>query len=98
MASATGVDAQGLREAFKPDAALTVSQDRIDSTEVGDRENHDNVSPEVLEHGIEAIEGKKSAWYAYLTTRDFWLVLTIGYVSFLFSYNYPVRSYLDKQD
>ena len=38
------------------------------------------VDPEVLEHAIEALEKKKTAWYAYLTTRDFWVVLMIGYV------------------
>jgi len=40
----------------------------------------DEVDPEVLEHAIEALEKKKTAWYAYLTTRDFWIVLMIGYV------------------
>jgi solute carrier family 35 protein F1/2 len=38
----------------------------------------DGVDGEVLEHAIEALEGKKKAWYAYLLTRDFWLVLLIG--------------------
>jgi solute carrier family 35 protein F1/2 len=42
--------------------------------------NVDEVDPEVLEHAIEALENKKTAWWAYLTTRDFWLVLLIGYV------------------
>lgn len=40
--------------------------------------NGDEVDPEVLEHAIEALEKKKTAWYAYLTTRDFWIVLIIG--------------------
>ena len=39
----------------------------------------DDVDPEVLQHAIEALE-KKTAWYAYLTTWDFWLVLLIGFV------------------
>jgi solute carrier family 35, member F1/2 len=43
--------------------------------------NTDEVDPEVLEHAIQALENKKTAWWAYLTTRDFWLVLLIGYVS-----------------
>jgi hypothetical protein len=42
--------------------------------------NEDYVNPEVLEHSIQALENKKTAWWAYLTTRDFWLVLLIGYV------------------
>jgi solute carrier family 35 protein F1/2 len=40
----------------------------------------EKVDAEVLEHAIEALEKRKTAWYAYLTTRDFWLVLMIGYV------------------
>jgi len=43
---------------------------------VGDAE----VEAVVLEQAIEAIEGKKSAWYAYLMTADFWIVLVIGQV------------------
>lgn len=39
-----------------------------------------DVPPEVLYQGIEALEGKGKVWYAYLMTRDFWLVLVIGYV------------------
>jgi solute carrier family 35 protein F1/2 len=38
----------------------------------------EEVDPEVLEHAIQALENKKTAWWAYLTTRDFWLVLLIG--------------------
>ncbi|RDW66708.1 DUF914-domain-containing protein [Coleophoma crateriformis] len=40
----------------------------------------ESVDPEILEHAIEALEGKKSSWYAYLLTRDFWIVLVIGQV------------------
>lgn len=42
--------------------------------------NEDDVNPEVLEHSLQVLENKKTAWWAYLTTRDFWLVLLIGYV------------------
>lgn len=42
--------------------------------------NAEDVDPEVLEHAIQALENKKTAWWAYLTTKDFWLVLLIGYV------------------
>lgn len=42
--------------------------------------NEDDVAPEVLEHSLQALENKKTAWWAYLTTRDFWLVLLIGQV------------------
>lgn len=39
----------------------------------------DDVDPEVLEHALESLEGKKKAWYSYLLTKDFWVVLLIGY-------------------
>ncbi|TVY52706.1 putative solute carrier family 35 member, partial [Lachnellula suecica] len=39
-----------------------------------------DVEPEVLEHGIEALESKGKVWYAYLKTRDFWIVLAIGQI------------------
>jgi len=42
--------------------------------------NGGEVDPEVLEHAIQALENKKTTWWAYLTTKDFWLVLLIGYV------------------
>lgn len=35
-------------------------------------------NPEILQAGIEVLEGKKTAWWAYLATKDFWLVLAIG--------------------
>jgi solute carrier family 35 protein F1/2 len=38
----------------------------------------EEVDPEILEHALQALENKKTAWWAYLTTRDFWLVLLIG--------------------
>jgi solute carrier family 35 protein F1/2 len=52
------------------------------SIEMGAREVNaeDIVDPEVLEYAIEALESKKKAWYAYLLTRDFWVVLLIGFV------------------
>jgi hypothetical protein len=49
---------------------------------VGDRRvnGEPEVNPEVLEHAIEVLETKNKKWYAYLTTRDFWFVLALGYV------------------
>lgn len=43
----------------------------------GSEESVDGI---VLERGIEALESKKTKWWAYLTTRDFWFVLALGYV------------------
>lgn len=40
----------------------------------------DAVDEVVLEQALQALETKKTSWYAYLTTKDFWLVLAIGYV------------------
>ncbi|KAL2074262.1 hypothetical protein VTL71DRAFT_8040 [Oculimacula yallundae] len=42
-------------------------------------EDHE-VNPEVLEHALEQLEGQKKAWYSYLLTKDFWIVLAIGQV------------------
>lgn len=33
---------------------------------------------EVLEHAISNLENKKTTWYAYFTTLDFWSVLALG--------------------
>jgi solute carrier family 35 protein F1/2 len=31
-----------------------------------------------LETALQKIEGKKTKWYAYLTTKDFWIVIILG--------------------
>ena len=52
---------------------------------VGERilsRGNDEVDPEVLQHAIEVLEKKKTTWYGYMTTWDFWLVLLIGYAFF----------------
>lgn len=33
-----------------------------------------------LAHALHEIEHKKKSWYAYLLTREFWIVLALGYV------------------
>jgi hypothetical protein len=38
----------------------------------------EGVDGEVLEQAIEALEGKKKSWWAYLLTREFWFVLLLG--------------------
>jgi solute carrier family 35 protein F1/2 len=38
----------------------------------------ETVNEAVLEQGIQALEGKRKAWYTYLTTKDFWIVVIIG--------------------
>jgi hypothetical protein len=55
------------------------------SSEVSDEElrtaeGQETVDGLVLEQAIEAIESKKSKWWAYLTTREFWIVLLLGCV------------------
>lgn len=50
--------------------------------------NGEDVDPEVLEQAIQALESKKKAWWAYLTTREFWMVLLLGLVSFLLAMIY----------
>jgi solute carrier family 35, member F1/2 len=31
-----------------------------------------------LATALQKIEGRKTKWYAYLTTRDFWIVIVLG--------------------
>ncbi|KAI9649288.1 hypothetical protein NHQ30_001860 [Ciborinia camelliae] len=38
------------------------------------------VHGEGLEHAIENLEGKKKAWWGYLLTRDFWIILLLGQI------------------
>ncbi|KAI1004022.1 putative solute carrier family 35 member [Podosphaera aphanis] len=40
----------------------------------------DQLDPQVVERGLEAIENTKTVWFAYLVTWDFWLVLALGQV------------------
>jgi len=49
---------------------------------VGDYEmtNGGGIDREDLGHAIEVIESKKTKWYAYLLTRDFYAVLVLGQV------------------
>lgn len=44
----------------------------------GRAHSDESANPHVLEHGIATLESKKTVWYAYLTTKDFWIVLAIG--------------------
>lgn len=62
-------------DGLETNAQGTGSLDMAGERRVGD----DEVDPEILAHGLEALEGKKKAWYSYFTTRDFWIVLALGY-------------------
>ena len=55
----------------------------VTGDEVRAVEGEDNVDEAVVAQGLQALETKKTAWYAYLTTRDFWIVLCIGYALFI---------------
>ncbi len=33
-----------------------------------------------LAAALQKIEGRKTKWYAYLMTKDFWIVIILGYV------------------
>ena len=41
-------------------------------------DSDDTIDPEVLGDALHALENKKTVWYAYLTTKDFWIVLLLG--------------------
>ncbi|TGO75129.1 hypothetical protein BELL_0232g00010 [Botrytis elliptica] len=45
-----------------------------------DRATGDQVDGEILEHAIENLETKNKKWWAYLLTRDFWIVLILGQI------------------
>ena len=65
--------------------------DNDDSNELGNDSNEVSVDEPraggseaavdevVLEQAIEALESKKTRWWAYMKTRDFWIVLLLGY-------------------
>lgn len=48
--------------------------------ELGERSHSDDsANPVAVEHGLTALESKKTRFFAYLRTREFWIVLAIGY-------------------
>jgi hypothetical protein len=63
----------------RPGAAL---QNSGSSQAYDHRGNSDDVSPEVLGHALGALENRQTSWFSYLTTKDFWIVLGLGFVSF----------------
>ena len=65
-------------ESYKSSDGLEGMGDESASMDMRAQVREDEVDVEILERGIEALEGKKKAWYAYLLTKDFWLVLLIG--------------------
>ncbi|KAI0018130.1 solute carrier family 35 member F1 [Xylariomycetidae sp. FL0641] len=40
--------------------------------------NNENATNEAVTQGLHQIEAKKSHWYSYLATREFWIVLVVG--------------------
>ena len=72
----------GNRESYRKSSdGLQGTGEESGSMEMHAHVGEDGVDPEVLEHAIEALESKKRAWYAYLLTKDFWVVLLIGFDS-----------------
>jgi solute carrier family 35 protein F1/2 len=82
--TAVETHAIGNGESYRKSNGLEGNAENGDYMTAGRRVNSrgEEVDGEVLEHAIEALEKKKTAWYAYLLTKDFWLVLLIGYVCF----------------
>jgi len=83
MAKSTGIQThthpvEG--ESYKANDGLEGSGSMEMRNEMGEEEEVDAV---VLEQGIQALENKGRKWYAYLLTKDFWIVLAIGYVASL---------------
>jgi solute carrier family 35 protein F1/2 len=68
----------GNGDSYKSSDGLEAIGEESGSMEMRAQAGEEEVDTEVLERGIEALEGKKKVWYAYLLTKDFWLVLFIG--------------------
>ncbi|KAL3418842.1 hypothetical protein PVAG01_09063 [Phlyctema vagabunda] len=71
-------------EYYQPKDGVHAGGERSGGIELdsGDRGVHgeEQVDGAVLEHAIVAIEGKKTGWFAYMLTKDFWIVLGLGQV------------------
>ena len=81
MAKATGVEAHAhtVGESYKAADEGHVVSDGSNSMEMrGDRGGDDYADADVVAAGIEALEKKRTHWYSYVMTRDFWIVLIIG--------------------
>lgn len=46
----------------------------------GRGDSSDDIDPELVGGALHSLETKKTAQYAYFTTKDFWIVLLLGYV------------------
>ena len=69
----------GNPESYRKNAELNeLSSDH--TGQAGRGHSDDSVDPDAVGDALNALENKKTVWYAYLTTRDFWIVLAIGYV------------------
>jgi solute carrier family 35 protein F1/2 len=79
MAKITGIEthAHPVGESYKAGDEGMVVSDGSNSMEMRG-EGVDDVDPEVVAAGIEALERKRTKWYSYVLTRDFWIVLLIG--------------------
>lgn len=62
-------------EDFGPSTSGSDNQRVKGVYELGAPQNSEVVE---LSHAIEEIERKKTTWYAYLKTREFWFVLALG--------------------
>jgi hypothetical protein len=92
--------ALGNDQSYKSSDGLKGNELGHGSNEVSDEElrtaeGQETIDGLVLEQAIEAIESKKSKWWAYLTTREFWIVLFLGYDSLslsspLLNANHPI--------
>lgn len=82
-AKATGVETNinslgGERHTKSSDGTAAAGSGSFEMAD--DRATGDQIDGEILEHAIENLESKKKAWWAYLLTRDFWMVLILGQI------------------
>lgn len=52
-----------------------------DGLQLDERGHYDSSNNDVAAaEGIAALESEKTSWFGYMKTKDFWIVLVIGYV------------------
>ncbi|POS86384.1 hypothetical protein EPUL_004613, partial [Erysiphe pulchra] len=69
-------------------------QDSRDTNDTSTVTPDGEISPEIVERGLEALGNTKTRWYAYLAARDFWLVLALGLLVDD-GWKYAILSFLD---
>jgi hypothetical protein len=79
LGTLASVEAQGAQEDYD-----TKGKDGLDDTlhtsaRGSEVNSQDSMAPAALEHAVEVLETRNTRWYAYFLTREFWIVLLLGF-------------------